>query len=488
MLRRAKIVATLGPSSCSPDMLDVLFQAGVDVFRLNCSHTSDHGPNVSAIRALEVRHQRPTTILVDLQGPKWRIGEIAPQPVELIKGQTFILDQSPTPGDAMRAPFLHVDLYDVLNAGDKLRLDDGKIHLTIQEKTATQWITCVDRGGHLSSNKGVNIPYVDIPTSALTDKDYDDLKHALDWEVDWIALSFVQRPKDIQETRDFIQKNAPNSHRPLLMAKLEKPSAVQQLDDILSAADGIMIARGDLGVELPLEEVPPIQRQVITACRKAGKPVVVATQMLESMIHSPSPTRAEVSDVAHAVYDGADAVMLSGESAIGEFPVEAVTMMSRIIQSVERDPLYHDMMKKSLSVPQSNRCDALTIAARHVAATIPISALFSCTLTGATTLRAAHERPESPIIALTPSVAVARQLGIVWGVEAIWTKRTQDLSDMTEFICALARQKNLAADNTYIAILSGMPLWKIGGTSILRVELVTPHPHVNINTYLESYV
>lgn len=488
MLRRAKIVATLGPSSSAPSVLEELFLAGVDVFRLNCSHTSQHEPNVRAIRALEVLHQRPTTILVDLQGPKWRIGQVAQQPVELVVGQTFTLDQDPTPGNAERAPFLHAELYDVLNPGDELRLDDGKIHLTIKEKKSMEWVTEVCRGGLLSSNKGVNIPYVDIPTSALTEKDYADLENALAWEVDWIALSFVQRPADLEAARDFIQKKAKANHHPLLMAKLEKPRAIQQLDAILEVADGIMVARGDLGVELPLEEVPPIQRHVIAACRKAGKPVVVATQMLESMIQAPSPTRAEVSDVAHAIYDGADAVMLSGESAVGEYPVQTVAMMSRIIQTVEADPLYQTMMRNSAPQPEANRCDALTTAARHVAATIPIAALFSCTLTGATPLRAAHERPESPIIALTPLLSVARQLGIVWGVEAIWTRRTQDLSDMTEFVCALAVQKKLAAESTFIAILSGMPLWKTGGTNILRVEVVPASSTVNIHTYLEPYV
>lgn len=487
MLRRAKIVATLGPSSSSAEVIDGLFKAGVDAFRLNCSHSTDLEPNVRAIRYLEKKYQRPTTIIVDLQGPKWRIGKIADQPVELIKGQTFILDQDPSPGDATRVNFPHPELYDALQVGESLRLDDGKIHLSLTAKENTQWITRVERGGMLSSHKGVNIPYVDIPTSPLTEKDYVDLQKALEWEVDWIALSFVQKADDIWAARAFIQEKG-KGFQPRLMAKLEKPRAIEHLDEILKAADGIMIARGDLGVELPLEDVPPIQRHVIAACRRAGRPVVVATQMLESMIHSPSPTRAEVSDVANAVYEGADAVMLSGESAVGQFPIEVVEMMSRIIQTVEHDSLYHDMMKNSSVAAQCIRSDALTTAARHVASTIPIAALFSCTLTGGTPIRAARERPKSPIMALTPSLTVARQLGLVWGIEAFWTRRTQDLSDMTEFVRSLAKQKNLAGADSYIAILSGMPLWKTGGTNILRVEIVSDDISVDADDYLEKYV
>lgn len=487
MLRRVKIVATLGPSSASFERIDELVQAGVNVFRLNFSHTTQHEKNIHIIRSLEEKYQRPITILADLQGPKWRIGQVAEGGINLTHGQTLTLDQNPQIGDASRVPFLHHDLYEALNVDDIIRLDDGRIQLTVTHKHSDAIETRVDQGGVLSSHKGVNIPYVDIPTTALTPKDLEDLEKALGWGVDWLALSFVQRASDVIELKEHMERLAPNSPHPLIMAKLEKPNAVKQLDHILEESNGIMVARGDLGVELPLEEVPTIQRQIITACRKAGKPVVVATQMLESMIQSATPTRAEVSDVATAVYEGADAVMLSGESAVGKYPVEAVSMMARIIQSVEKDPVYRSMLTQSTTPPLENRCDAITTAARHVASTINVAALCIFTLTGATPLRAARERPESPIVSITPSLIVARQLGIVWGVEAIWAKRNQDLSDMTEFVCSLAIDKNLAQDGEYIAILSGMPLWKTGGTNILRVEAAKRSLLIDLAAYLETY-
>ncbi len=394
--RSAKIVATLGPASSTPEMIAALFRAGVDVFRLNFSHgeRSDHLARIETIRALEKETGRPIGILADMQGPKLRLGTFADGKVRLKAGAHFRLDLDKTPGDAERAPLPHPEIFAALEPGTELLLDDGNVRLKVEACSDRFAETVVVDGGALSDRKGVNVPNVVLPMSALTAKDRDDLAFALDAGADWIALSFVQRPEDVAEARKLV------GNRAGIMVKLEKPAALRQLAEIIELTDAVMVARGDLGVEMPPEDVPPAQKRIVRACRLAGKPVIVATQMLESMVHAPVPTRAEASDVATAIYDGADAVMLSAETAAGEYPVEAVTMMDRIVRRVQADPLYNASLDAGAAAePEHTSSDAISAAARQVAHTIGAAAICSYTTSGATALRAARERPDAPILA-----------------------------------------------------------------------------------------
>ena len=411
--RRVKIVATLGPASESAEVIRALFEAGADVFRLNFSHGShaEHAARVRAIRTLERETGRPIGILMDLQGPKLRIGAITGGAVELAAGARFRLDLSDAPGDAARAPLPHPEIFRALAPGTDVLLDDGKIRLRVMSCGADHAETEVVTGGKLSDRKGVNIPQVVLGLSAMTDKDRDDLRFGLDLGVDWIGLSFVQRPDDVAEARKLI------AGRAAVMAKLEKPAAIDRLDEIVQLSDAVMVARGDLGVELPPEDVPSLQKQIVRACREAGKPVVVATQMLESMISAPAPTRAEASDVATAVYDGSDAVMLSAETAAGAYPREAVAIMSRIIERVERDESYRAIMDAVHPNPEETAPDAITAAAAQVASTIKAAAIVTYTTSGSTSLRASRERPTAPVLCLTENVETARRLAVAWGID-----------------------------------------------------------------------
>ncbi len=386
--RRTRIIATVGPASCSPERLAELWEAGVDVFRLNMSHgeQADHERVVAAIRALEERVRRPIAIMADLQGPKLRIDVFGNGAIELKEGATFTLDLEDAPGDATRVRLPHPEILQVLRPGMEILLDDGRIRLEVVEATASRALTRVKVGGTLSNRKGVNVPGAVLPLSPLTAKDYHDLEFALRVGVDWLAQSFVQRPEDVAETRKIVAGRAG------VLAKIEKPSAVETIGEILEIADAVMVARGDLGVELPLEDVPGAQRRIVRAARETGKPVVVATQMLESMIHSPVPTRAEVSDVASAVESGADAIMLSAESAVGEHPVEAVRVMHRIALKVEQDPAYGLAAIRHVA-PTETVEDAITASARQVAETVHARAIVTFTTSGSTALRAARERP-----------------------------------------------------------------------------------------------
>ena len=407
--RRAKIVATVGPASAGPEVLRELFLAGADVFRLNFSHGShaDHAARLAVLRELEAETGRPIGILADLQGPKLRVGRFADGPVILQQGQAFRLDIDPAPGDAQRVNLPHPEIFAALEPGAELLLDDGKLRLRVERCDAASADTRVLVGGRLSERKGVNVPGVLLPISALTAKDRADLDAALALGVDWVALSFVQRPEDLAEARALIGGRAG------LIAKLEKPSAIERLDEVIAASDAVMVARGDLGVELPAERVPAIQKRIVRVCRRLGKPVIVATQMLESMIESPVPTRAEASDVATAIYDGADAVMLSAESAAGKYPVAAVAMMNRIIEGTEADPQYRQLIEASHTPAEAGRADvaeAVCCAMRRTVALLQAAAIVCYTTSGHTSLRAARERPEAPILSLTPDLAVARRL------------------------------------------------------------------------------
>ena len=467
--RRVKIVATLGPASSTPEVIRRLFEAGADVFRLNFSHgrREDHKATHAIIRALETESRRGISILTDMQGPKLRIGTFASSGVELVPGQRFELDLSDTPGDGTRAPLPHPEIFAALTAGTDVLLDDGRIRLKVEKVASDRATTTVVVGGRLTNRKGVNVPGVVLPISSLTDKDRKDLDYALALGVDWIGLSFVQRAEDIDEARALIGTRAG------IVAKIEKPAAVDRLHDIVERADGVMVARGDLGVEMPLEEVPGLQKRIIRSSRAAGKPVIVATQMLESMVRSPVPTRAEISDVATAVYDGADAVMLSAESATGQFPVEAVATMDRIAQQVERDPLYESLLHAGGTNPEATTADAITAAARQVAETLNAAAVVTFTTSGSTALRAARERPRVPyIIGLTPKRETARRLALVWGVHSVETEDAHNFADMVRRACDVAKTEGIAKDGDRLVITAGVPFGTPGMTNVLRVAWV----------------
>jgi pyruvate kinase len=467
-LRSTKIVATLGPASVGPEMIQTLFEAGADVFRLNLSHGTHevHRAAVKAIRDLERESGRPIGILADLQGPKLRIGAFADGEVVLEPGAKFRLELDQVTGDARRVSLPHAEVFATLENGTDVLLNDGKVRLKVEKAKRDSADCVVVTGGVLSDHKGVNIPKVTLPLAALTDKDRTDLQFALDQGADWIGLSFVQRPEDIAEARKLI------AGRAAVLAKLERPAAIDRLDEIVELSDAIMVARGDLGVELPVEEIPGLQKRIIRVSRQAGKPVVVATQMLESMIRAPVPTRAEVSDVATAVYDGADAVMLSAESAAGDYPAEAVAMMSGIAEQVEHDPIYLAIADAEHPEPEPTGADAITAAARQVAETIAAAAIITYTTSGSTALRAARERPRVPILGLIPNLATARRLALAWGIHCVHTEDVADFTDMVEKACRVAVDEKFAEAGGRLVVTAGVPFGTPGSTNTLRIAWV----------------
>ncbi len=466
--RRTKIIATIGPASSSADVLARLFQAGADVFRLNFSHGThdDHAARIAIIRELEERFEHPIGILADVQGPKLRVGRFAGGRVQLQNGQAFTLDLNPTPGDVRRVNLPHPEIIAAAGIGTLLLLDDGKLRLRVERVRDDRLETTVVVGGQLSDRKGVNVPDAVLPIPALTDKDRLDMAFALDQGCDYIGLSFVQRPEDVAEAREIA------AGRAWVMTKLEKPQALENLDAILALSDAVMVARGDLGVELPPEEVPLAQKRIVRAARKLGKPVVVATQMLESMINAPAPTRAEASDVATAVFDGADAVMLSAETAAGQFPFEAVNIMDRIVARVEQDPGWRAIVEAARPEPDRSTQDALAAAARQVAHTIEAVAICAFTDSGSTALRAARERPEAPIIGLTPTAGTGRRLAAVWGVHPVVTPHTHSMTETVARATRIALQEGLAAHGQSIVVIAGIPFGTPGSTNALRVAQV----------------
>lgn len=467
--RQAKIVATLGPASDSPEMIRTLFEAGADVFRLNFSHGShaDHAKRFAAIRALEAESGRPIGILTDLQGPKLRVGDLEDGAIMLEEGASIRLDLDKKKGDATRVPLPHPEIFAAISEGTDLLLDDGKLRLRVTRAGANFAEAEIITGGKLSDHKGVNVPNAMLPISALGPKDRKDLSFALDQGADFIGLSFVQRPEDIAEARRLI------AGRAAIMSKLEKPAAIDHLEEIVSQSDAVMVARGDLGVELPPEDVPVLQKQIIRECRAQGKPVVVATQMLESMISAPAPTRAEASDVAAAIYDGADAVMLSAETAAGDYPLEAVEMMNRIIRRVERDPLFWSLLETSHQDPEATAPDAITAAARQVAHTISAAAIVTYTTSGSTAFRAARERPDAPILCLTERVPTARKLALAWGVQCVIAQDVQDFNDMVEKACHIAVRSEFATAGKSLVVTAGVPFGTPGATNVLRIAWIS---------------
>ncbi|MBC7636338.1 MAG: pyruvate kinase [Acetobacteraceae bacterium] len=466
--RRTKIIATLGPSSSTPEVLARLFQAGADVFRLNFSHGShdDHAARIAMIRDLEKKFQRPIGILADVQGPKLRVGRFGGGRISLQAGASFRFDLNPTPGDVTRVELPHPEIIAAATIGTNLLLDDGKLRLRVTRVRDDHLLTEVVVGGPLSDRKGVNVPDMVLPIPALTVKDRDDLAFALDHGVDFIGLSFVQRPEDVAEAREIV------AGRAWLMTKIEKPQALDNLDAILALSDAVMVARGDLGVELPPEEVPLAQKRIVRAARARGLPVVVAAQMLESMISAPAPTRAEASDVATAVFDGADAVMLSGETAAGQYPYEAVNIMDRIIARVELDDGWRAMIEASRSAPEASAADAIAAAARQVAHTISAPAICAFTASGSTALRAARERPEAPILGLTPSIITARRLAVVWGVHAVTVGEVGSMTETVNTATRIAKADGFATSGQEIIVIAGVPFGQPGTTNALRVARV----------------
>jgi pyruvate kinase len=468
--RKAKIVATLGPASSERSTIKALFEAGADVFRFNFSHGShaDHRRRHDIVRDIEQELGRPIAILADLQGPKLRIGQFSGGKVSVQAGAEFVLDQNPDQGDATRVCLPHPELFAAVTAGQSLLLDDGKIRLEVLASSDTAIRTRVVNSGVLSDRKGVNVPDAVLPIPALTVKDRQDLEFALDLGVDWIALSFVQRPEDVKEALAIVQGRAG------VLSKLEKPAALDRLEEIVAASDAVMVARGDLGVELPPERVPGVQKRIVRMCRKHGKPVVVATQMLESMVSAPVPTRAEASDVANAIYEGADAVMLSAESASGAYPVQAVAIMNRIISEVERDPSYQALIDAQHEAPLPTKGDAICAALRDVTQIIGVVATVTYTTSGHSSLRAARERPAAPIVSITPNRDTARRLALAWGVHSTISPDVHSVDEMVAAACRTALREGFVKVGDQIAIAAGTPFGQPGTTNLLRLAEIWP--------------
>ena len=467
--RNAKIVATLGPASSDHGAIEALYSAGADVFRLNFSHGTheEHAKRLDAIRAIERDVGRPIGVLLDLQGPKLRIGTFRQGPIQLEPGATFRLDlDSGSAGDQARVALPHPEVLASLRVGTDLLLDDGRIRLRVERCTQSHAETRVITGGALSDRKGVNVPGTVLALSSLTDKDRRDLDYGLSLGVDWIALSFVQRPEDVADVKRLVQDRAS------IIAKLEKPAAIDRLDEIVAEADAVMVARGDLGVEMPPEQVPSIQKRIVRSCRRLGKPVIVATQMLDSMVYAPAPTRAEASDVATAIYDGADAVMLSAESASGKYPVDAVTMMRKIIVQTETDPQYRQSIESFRTPPRADVADAIGYAMRSVAGLLHVAATVAYTSSGYSALRMARERPEAPIIGMTPKLETARRMALYWGVHPVLTHDVRDVPEMTACACRAALAEGFARTGETIAIAAGVPFGSPGTTNLLHVARV----------------
>lgn len=464
-LRKVKVVATLGPSSSDYDTIRALFEAGADVFRLNMSHGehSDIEARHRIIRQIEKDTGRPIAILADLQGPKLRVGVFANGSEELEEGARFRLDLDPAEGTAERVQLPHEEIFKALEPESRLLVNDGKIRLKVIE-CGPDFANCeVTVGGTISNRKGVNVPDVLLPLAALSEKDRKDLEFVCQLGVDWLALSFVQVPGDVEEARDLADGRA------AVLSKIEKPAAVQNFDAILAASDGIMVARGDLGVELPVQNVPPIQKRLVRKCRAAAKPVIVATQMLESMIESPMPTRAEVSDVAAAIYEGADAVMLSAESAAGAYPIEAVRTMDNVAVEVESDPTYREVIEASRGGDKATVADAIVSAAREIAETTNIQAICCFSQSGTTALLVARERPHVPIIAMTSMRGTSRRLCLSWGCHCVLTGEVGRFKEAVINAARAARVEGFATAQDQIVVTAGVPFGQAGTTNILRV-------------------
>jgi pyruvate kinase len=467
--RRVKLVATIGPASESSKMLEQLFEAGVDVFRINMSHASHElaAELHDRVRAISERRQFPIGILGDLQGPKFRLGAFVKERATVAAGSKFVFDRDEAAGNESRVFLPHPQIFEAVKPGHTLLLDDGKLRMRVKQASADRILADVEVGGPLASRKGISLPDTLLPISPLTEKDHKDLAFLLGLGVDWIALSFVQRGQDVLEAREIVGERA------AIMVKVEKPQAIDDLNGIIAAADGFMVARGDLGVEMPIEKVPGLQKKITRKARAAGKPVIVATQMLESMITSPVPTRAEVSDVATAVFEGADAVMLSAESAVGKYPVEAIEMMDRIAIEVENDKGYEAILYAWQTEPQPTPADAIAAAAHAIADTVQLAAIVCYTATGSTALRVARERPGLPVMALTPIASTANRLAVVWGLHSvILEKDPVSVTDMFKQACRIAYDQGFVMPGEGILVTGGVPLGQSGTTNMIRIAFI----------------
>ncbi len=463
--RHTRIVATLGPASRSPEQVMALAEAGVDVFRLNFSHGSheDHANALNAVRNAEKAAGRPLGVLADLQGPKLRLGVFAEGAIAVGAGHRMRFDLLPEAGDATRVQMPHPEIFAALRAGMSLLIDDGRVRLKVLEATPDYADVEVISGNGLSNRKGVAVPDAIVPVSALTPKDREDLNFALRMGVDWVALSFVQKPEDMAELRRI------GDGRAACLAKIEKPQALQSLEAILDYCDGVMVARGDLGVEMHPEDVPVAQKQILRAARQRGVPAIVATQMLESMTTEPAPTRAEASDVANAVYEGADALMLSAETAAGAYPLESVQIMGRIMERVERDPMWAGLMDAEHAGMEIEDVDALVAAARKASDAASTACMVVYTTTGSTARRMSRERPLQPVLALTPNVDTARRLALVWGLEPRLGRQPESLEGLTDDAVEAAMQNGFAQSGQRILILAGTPFGAPGAANLLRL-------------------
>ena len=467
--RKVKILATLGPASRDKETIAKLLKAGADAFRVNMSHGDHdtHRETIANIRAVEKDLERPVAILCDLQGPKLRVGTFEGGKAFIRHSAHFTLDRDPTPGNDERVCLPHPELFGILQKGQRLLIDDGRLRLMVIRAEPDAILCSAEVGGPISDRKGVNIPDALIPIPALTEKDRRDLAFAVEQKADWIGLSFVQRPEDVAEARRLSGGYA------AIMSKIEKPAAVESLDEIIELSDGIMVARGDLGVELLPEEVPPIQKHIIEKTRAQGKPVVVATQMLESMITSPSPTRAEVSDVANAVYDGADAVMLSAETAAGQWPVEAVTIMDRIAVRVESDPTYRQRIHIAQTPPDATSADALSESCAQIADTLTIEGIIVFTGSGGSARRVARERPAAAMLVLTPAQKTARRLAMLWGTHCVITRDIGSFEEMIAKGKRMALRHGFGAAGSRLVTLAGVPFGVPGSTNLLHIVTLT---------------
>ena len=469
-IQMTKIIATLGPTTSSLDTIRNLANAGVNAFRLNFSHGDyqTHKNNFTAIRKVARENKTHYSILADLQGPKLRIGDFKDGSIHLKEGNAFRLDMKNKLGDIKRVSLMHPEIYQVLTPGMVLLLNDGQIKLQVTEYGSDFVDTIVLVGGELSNHKGVNVPDVALPISALTEKDKKDLDFALKMGVDWVCLSFVQQPEDVKLAQQIISNQAG------VIVKIEKPTALNHLDEIIDLTDAVMVARGDLGVECPLETVPTLQRNIILKCRQKGKPVIVATQMLESMIKAPVPTRAEVSDVATAVYEGADCIMLSAETAIGSYPIEAVSMMKRIIMSTQKDESYSTHLESS-ALPTDDKAisTAITSSMRQMVKALEHpDCIITFSASGKTAQRASKERLLIPILNLTASEKVANKMALVWGVNSIVTGSLKELMRVPDYALKIAKKEGYTNTGDEVIISAGIPFGTEGSTNIIHIAKV----------------
>ncbi len=466
-IRRAKIVCTLGPATRDPERIRALVDVGMDVARLNFSHGTheEHRAMLEGVRGAAAAAGKAVAVLADLQGPKIRLGRFAGGEATLVPGAEFVITTEPVEGTAARAATSYPGFARDVRSGDAVLLDDGHVRLEVLDVRGSETRTRVVVGGRVSDHKGINLPGVEIRTPALTDKDRDDLAFALAHGADWVALSFVRDPADADAARRAMGEAGA---RVPLIAKLEKPEAVERLAEVLDAFDGIMVARGDLGVEMPLQQVPITQRRAVRLARDRGKPVIVATQMLDSMIASPRPTRAEVSDVAHAVFEGADALMLSGETSSGAHPEEAVATMARIALAAEADAAGLPPLR---AIPGS-RQDAIAEAATRIAEDLGASALVAFTISGATARSLARHRSRVPVIAFTTAEAVCRRLAPVWGVEAHVLPAATDTDRLVAEVDRALLDRGRARRGDAVVIVAGTPPGVTGSTNTIRVQVV----------------